>query len=107
MEPIDRFAGGPSARTLLEALRNQSIVHGEAALAVDLAKFVALEQHASGATLIKQDDADNDIFFILIGEVSIIINGQEINRRHAGQHVGEMARQVQSQQRGVFIRFLV
>jgi predicted nucleotide-binding protein len=91
MQAIDRFAGEPGARTFVEALRDQFVVHGDASLAVEIAQLAVLEQHAPGTVIIMQDHADNDIFLILIGEVSIIINGQEISRRHAGQHVGEMA----------------
>jgi hypothetical protein len=91
MQPIDRFAGGPTARPLLEALRNQYIVQGDNALAAELAKVAKLTQYAPGTCIIQQGHPDNDVFFILIGEVSIAINGQEIARRQAGQHVGEMA----------------
>jgi predicted nucleotide-binding protein len=91
MEPIDRFLAGPASPTLLDALRDQFVVHGDGSLASELAKVVKLAQHLSGTTLIQQDHADNTIFLILLGEVSIVINGQEIARRHANQHVGEMA----------------
>lgn len=91
MQPIDRFSGGPNARPLLEALRNQYMVYGDHPLAAELAKVAKLTQHSPGTRIIEQDHADNDVFFILIGEVSVVINGQEIARREAGQHVGEMA----------------
>ena len=91
MQPIDRFAGGATARPLLEALQNQYIVRGDYALAAELAKVATVTQYSAGARIIEQGHADNDVFLILLGEVSIVINGQEIARRHAGQHVGEMA----------------
>jgi len=91
MQPIDRFAGGATARPLLEGLLDQDIVRGDNALAAELAKVAKLTQHPPGTRVIQQGHPDNDIFFILIGEVSIVINGQEIARRQARQHVGEMA----------------
>lgn len=91
MQPIDRFAGGATARPLLEALLSQDIIRGDDALASELAKVAKLTQCVPGTRLIQQGHSDNDIFFILFGEVSIVINGQEIARRQAGQHVGEMA----------------
>lgn len=88
MEPLDRFS---ASGALIEALRGQFIVHGDSALATELTKAVTLGEHRPGALLIQQDRADNHLFFILMGEVSIVINGQEIARRKAGEHVGEMA----------------
>lgn len=91
MRPIERFAGGPNSPALLRALDAQQIVHGNAALAAALAKVIRLEEHAAGTRLIEQGNADDHIFFILIGEVAIVINGQEVAHRKAGQQVGEMA----------------
>lgn len=91
MQPIDRFAGSASPKLLLEAFRDQYAVHGDSALAGELAKVASVRQHSAGEVIIEQNHADNDVFFILFGEVSVFINGQEIARRQAGQHVGEMA----------------
>lgn len=91
MRPIDRFVGGPTSPGLLQALKEQYIVHGNAALAMALAAVVKVEEHKPGTLLIEQCQADNDLLFILIGEVAIVINGQEIAYRKAGQQVGEMA----------------
>lgn len=91
MRPIDRFSGGATSPTLLRALSEQYIVHGNTALAAALAEVVKVEEHRPGARLIEQGSADNHILFILIGEVVIVINGQEVARRKAGQQVGEMA----------------
>lgn len=91
MQPIDRFSGGPGKSRLIDAMANQMIVHGDMRLAEELAKIATLTEHAAGARIIEQGGADNEVHFLLMGEVSIIINGQEIARRHAGQHVGEMA----------------
>ncbi len=91
MRPIERFSGGATAPALLLALTEQYIVHGNAALAAALAKVVKLEEHAPGTPIIEQGKADNHILFVLIGEVAIVINGQEVAYRKTGQQVGEMA----------------
>ncbi|MEW6672839.1 MAG: TIR domain-containing protein [Thermodesulfobacteriota bacterium] len=91
MRPIERFSGGVTSPSLLQALREQYIVHGNSALAAALAEVVEVEEHAPGTHLIEQGKADNHILFILIGEVVIVINGQEVAYRKAGQQVGEMA----------------
>ena len=41
--------------------------------------------------LITQDGVDNDIYFILSGRLSIVVNGREVAIRKSGEHVGEMA----------------
>jgi CRP/FNR family transcriptional regulator, cyclic AMP receptor protein len=38
-----------------------------------------------------QDAADRDLFLILSGTFSVIVNGRIVARRSAGEHVGEMA----------------
>ena len=91
MRPIERFSGGATSPALLQALSEQYVVHGNAALAAALADVVTLDEYPPGTRLIEQGNADNHILFILIGEVAIVINGQEIAYRKAGQQVGEMA----------------
>jgi CRP-like cAMP-binding protein len=88
MQLIDRFK---DQRVFIDALRAQYIVQGNGAIAADLAKVANLSQHPAGTPLIQQGAHDNHIFFILAGKVAVYINGQELARRRAGQHVGEMA----------------
>lgn len=91
MRPIDRFTGGSASATLLQALGEQYIVHGDLTLAAALAGIATVEEHPPGTRLIEQGKADNHVLFILIGEVVIVINGHEVAHRRAGQQVGEMA----------------
>ena len=88
---IERFQRDGGRALLVEALRDQVLIHGDSALAAEIANVVLLEEHASGTRIITQDHSDNDMFLVLSGEVSIVINGREMARRQAGQHVGEMA----------------
>jgi len=83
MRPIDRFSGGSASPTLLQALGEQYIVHGNPALAAALAAVVKVEEYSPGTRLIEQGKADNHLLFILIGEVVIVINGQEVAYRKA------------------------
>jgi len=50
-----------------------------------------LRELLRGNTLIAQDAADNDVFFIISGEFSVLVHGRPLARRKPGQHVGEMA----------------
>jgi predicted nucleotide-binding protein len=88
---LDRFSGKDGRRNLIEALRSQKIVAHSDEIAHKLADVASLEQQAINTALMTQGDATNDIFFILIGDVSVRINGREVNVRHAGEHIGEMA----------------
>lgn len=45
----------------------------------------------AGAVLIEQGTEDQDVFFLLRGEVNILVHGFLVAVRSAGQHVGEMA----------------
>lgn len=66
------------------------LVHDED-LAVELAKRVTLKAIPAGAVLMTQDAADRDLFLILSGTFSVVVNGRIVARRSAGEHVGEMA----------------
>ena len=91
---ISRFNNQEGRPRLVAALRGQQSVQNEALLAEELAELVELiqiEPGSPGSTFITQGSADNDIYLILVGKVSIIVNGREKAQRRAGQHVGEMA----------------
>jgi CRP/FNR family transcriptional regulator, cyclic AMP receptor protein len=79
---------------LVDAVRRQQIVQNEKSVAEKLAgvaELIQFEAAAPNNVLITQNSADNDIFLILAGQVSIWVNGRELAIRQAGQHVGEMA----------------
>jgi CRP/FNR family cyclic AMP-dependent transcriptional regulator len=64
---------------------------GNRKFAAELAAVGSLQEWAPGAVIMKQNDSDRDLFLILLGEVSILVNGREVALRTANQHVGEMA----------------
>jgi CRP/FNR family transcriptional regulator, cyclic AMP receptor protein len=90
----ERFVGDEAAhRRLITSLAAQQCVGGSQGIAATLAAAVAgsIRELKKDEELIRQDQADNNLFFILAGSVSILVNGREIAARKAGQHVGEMA----------------
>ena len=91
MSLIDRFVSASGTRLLIEALSKQAIVFGSVVVAKRLAVLCTVEEFSPGAKLIEQGGSDNDLLFVLGGSVKIIINGREVGKRNAGQHVGEMA----------------
>jgi len=88
---IARFQGVDGKRLLVEAIRAQTLVCDEEALASALADAVSLEPVEASTLIICQGAADNDLFFIIDGELAIEVNGREVARRGPGQHVGELA----------------
>ena len=91
MEMINRFRGAEGRDRLVSALRTQTILHNNEPLIKEIADQTELLQFKLGEELITQDAVDNDIYFILAGRLSIIVNGREVAIRESGQHVGEMA----------------
>ena len=88
----ERFEGDSGQRRLIDALKTQKMVAGNAALSEELANLVEVMEVKAGETIILQGASDNDIFFILTGSFCIVVNGwQVIAKRYAGEHVGEMS----------------
>lgn len=87
---LTQFQGPQGKSRLAEALKAQALIRDQD-LALEFARYVTLEAVPQGGTLIRQRDRDSDLFLILRGEFSIVVDGEIIERRAAGQHLGEMA----------------
>ncbi len=67
-------------------------LHRDRALPDALVQAGRLERIESGEVLITQGhDADQDVYFLLQGEVTVLVHGVPVAVRTARQHVGEMA----------------
>jgi CRP-like cAMP-binding protein len=78
-------------QNLIDALKRQEFVAGDPELANALVKCGQLVEFSKGDKIITEGGEDNDIYLLLAGSVSIVVKGNEITTRKAGQHVGEMA----------------
>jgi CRP/FNR family cyclic AMP-dependent transcriptional regulator len=78
-------------QNLIDALKRQEFVNGEAILAEAFAKCGQLLEFQKSEKIITQDGEDNDIYLLVAGSVAIVVKGNEVATRKAGQHVGEMA----------------
>jgi len=86
----ERFEGNGGRRLLVEALKTQKMVAGNAALAEELADLVEVMAVNAGEKIIVQGASDNDIFLILTGSFRIVVNGRQVTaKRQAGDQVGE------------------
>jgi len=88
---IERFEGDTNRKNLIEALKKQSIIRDDEILANNIADFIELIEFNKDDNIIVEGEADNDLYFIFSGRVSILINGREVAIRGVGDHVGEMA----------------
>jgi CRP/FNR family cyclic AMP-dependent transcriptional regulator len=87
---LSQFQRSEGIPLLADALKLQSLIRDQG-LALEFARHVSLEAVPSGRTLIRQGASESDLFLILSGEFSVLINGELIGRRMAGEHLGEMA----------------
>jgi predicted nucleotide-binding protein len=87
---IERFAGEPNFRVLLESLKGQKLFTGNPDVAAEAAAIGELIEVAAGTSIIQQDAEDNDVYFIVAGSFDIIVNNRIVARRFTGDHVGEM-----------------
>lgn len=87
----ERFEGDLSRPRLLNALLSQRALGHDEALVRRIADAATIKEHAVGDFLIRQDDGGNDVAFLLMGRVEILVNGNPVAQRSAGEHVGEMA----------------
>jgi CRP/FNR family cyclic AMP-dependent transcriptional regulator len=87
---LAQFQGPEGKPRLAEVLRLQRLVCDQD-LALELARHVKLEQVPSGGKLIRQGASGSDLFLVLVGEFSVLVNGELVERRIAGEYVGEMA----------------
>ena len=88
---IRRYEGSTGKKLLIKAICDQFVVAGDSAIAQKIVTIGKLLDLKPGKILIKQNDTDNEVYFIVSGEVIININGRNVSNRNAGQHVGEMA----------------
>ena len=87
---LAQFQGSRGRPLLVDTLRSQALIRDQD-VALEFARHVSLEYVFQDTTLIHQDDSGSDLFLILTGEFSILVNGKTIEQRPAGEYLGEMA----------------
>ncbi len=88
---LDRFTGSDGPRRIRQAIYEQHCVAHNDEVADALLRVLELVSYNKDDVIIKQDAHDNDVYFLMAGTVSIMVNGREMALRQAAQHVGEMA----------------
>ncbi|MBP0631980.1 TIR domain-containing protein [Cupriavidus sp. AcVe19-1a] len=88
---LPRFDGDQGRKRLAEILTRQPLIAGDKEVARLLADAAELIEAPPGTAITEQGGADDDIYFIVSGTVSITVNGRVVTTRAAGTHIGEMA----------------
>jgi CRP/FNR family transcriptional regulator, cyclic AMP receptor protein len=88
---MQRFSGRGGKTRLINAICAQEIVAGNQTVAAKLAAAAERYEFRANKNIVAEGGADNHIFFILSGLVSVQVNGREVATRGPGKHFGEMA----------------
>jgi CRP/FNR family cyclic AMP-dependent transcriptional regulator len=88
---IERFQGEDGKRRLADAIQTQVLVNGDKSICSRLIDAADVKEVRQNHLLIRQDDSDTDLYFIIAGKMRIEVNGRLVAVRYAGTHVGEMA----------------
>jgi CRP/FNR family cyclic AMP-dependent transcriptional regulator len=88
---IARFTGDDERRRLIHALQAQRIIGNDATVATAVAEHLQLRELAVGDVLIRQGEADDDLFLVVSGRLVVEVNGRIAAYRESGTHVGEIA----------------
>ena len=87
----ERFEGPENRQKLIDAITVQKLIAGAPEAAVAVADIGELVELNAGGDLIHEGAGDDDAYFILVGEFSIIVKGQTLATRGVGDCVGEMS----------------
>lgn len=86
-----RFEGTDGHRRLIDALKACSLVEHNEAFASRLAEVGQLASFEAGDVIMTQGADDNDVYFILVGQAEVTVNGRHVAVREARATVGEMS----------------
>ncbi len=100
---LSRFQGERGPALLVEALSTAKLLIGQPFAVEQMAAAGELLSIDAGETFIEQLDDTNDVFFIISGICSVVINGRQVAKRGPGDTVGEMAAIQPSQPRSASV----
>lgn len=86
-----RFEGTDGQRHLIASLQSCPLVEHSEALASRLADVGQVVSFDAGDVIMTQGADDNDVFFILVGQAEVMVNGRHVAIREARDTIGEMA----------------
>jgi CRP/FNR family cyclic AMP-dependent transcriptional regulator len=99
----NRFAGDSGRQVLVDTLRDQKMVAGNADLAEEIARIGELIEVKTGTSIITQGGEDSDVYLIVAGSFNIVVNRRVVAGRFPNDHVGEMAAVQHTQRRSATV----
>ena len=103
---VKKFSGPAGKKKFASMLEHQVLVLGDKLMAKAIANKAKVKIFKKNTDIIIQGNFDSDLFFILSGRVSILINGRKVAERGPGQHVGEMVIIEPSEGRSATVRVM-
>lgn len=88
---VHRFTGIHKREKVIECLLRQRLVQNRRDIADALFLTGLIQNYAEGQEITTQGGIDNDIYFLLSGEVRVEVNGRTVATRLKDIHFGEMA----------------
>lgn len=88
---LQRYEGAEGERLRIEAALDSKLAKGNHSLAAEIARDAQVRAFAKGEALMEQGGADNQVYVLISGSCDVVVNGKVVNKRSAGDHVGEMA----------------
>ena len=88
---IERFSGTEGTKLLIEEISRQPIISGLMGACEDVAAAGELLEVPAGRVVIEERGRDNDIYFVIVGNLGIFVNSKRIATRFPGDSIGEMS----------------
>jgi CRP/FNR family transcriptional regulator, cyclic AMP receptor protein len=88
---IERFQGVDGRSMILDAVRAAKVTVGVGDIVEALVNAGELIEYKVGEAMVVEGGEDNDFFLLLAGKVSILVLGNKVAERGAGDHIGEIA----------------
>jgi CRP/FNR family cyclic AMP-dependent transcriptional regulator len=99
----NRFAGDSGRHALVDTLKDQKMVAGNAELAEEIARIGELIDVKTDTAIITQGGDDSDVYLIVSGSFNIVVNNRVVAGRFPNDHVGEMAAVQHTQRRSATV----
>lgn len=88
---LKRFTGSNCRKNIIDALTRNVLIGGDIRVAQMIAKKICITEVHPQKIIIKQGNADNDIYLMFSGKVLIKVNEREVAYRLEGSHFGEIS----------------
>jgi len=104
IDPLENYRGDPGRERIIGILLSNLAIGGDQEIANLIFNNGELRHFEKGETVIKEGDDDNDVYFLISGEVDVITKRQKMAIRRSPTQVGEMSAISPGQKRTALIK---